>query len=716
MSRKKHPANQVGITTRPKAATAGTNGVAKTATGVTAQPLSLPKSPAAPKRRAEERFWLEKVIVRISRLLGSLQAAVVLLITFAGVLITGTVMESWYDGPVTQQLVYRTWWFTVLLALLAVNIFFAAAKKWPWKKHQTGFLITHVGLLTLLAGGILNSLGGTDALMVAVDTEDPAYSDYGPSTTSRIVDRDVSRVVVERPHKKGEEPRQFFFEPGPLTWSADEYIQPKLDGLAAVLGAMAHPLPRHQEWGLGDGARLEVLNSYPHVRDKKFGPARHDESDTFPAIKFQLASPMAGILPEKWVAGHGGHRVAQVGPGMVELLGKNCSPALVEEFRNPPPASQAGRKGQLVLVLDGHKYGPFDVDQCLGQAQPLGGSGWKLTMAEYVPDFARPGSDVAENPAVKFDLVGENGRVARYATVARFAGELFPVSKDDEVGRELDKLRVWYHPPDYRWGSPSVRALLQFVTAKDGKLYYRSFNSHKGSFQFEKAGTVAEGQKRQRIWEGMNWKFRVTEFVPEAVGPPYYVPEDRRLGLEDEDTPPAIRCRITAGKESKEFWVPKTDESATSVLVGEEAFRVGYNTYARNLDFEITLQRAEQTSDPGTGAAASYTSYVLLADKKNHIDGEPHVITMNQPLDYHGIKLYQSGYTSLFPDQNSKPVNRSVFTVSKDPGLWLKYAGSSMLALGIACMFYMKAYFFKPRGRSRAATRTPSPDATPQEA
>jgi hypothetical protein len=34
---------------------------------------------------------------------------------------------------------------------------------------------------------------------------------------------------------------------------------------------------------------------------------------------------------------------------------------------------------------------------------------------------------------------------------------------------------------------------------------------------------------------------------------------------------------------------------------------------------------------------------------------------------------------------------------NSDPGMWFKYAGSAMLALGIACMFYMRAYFFKRR-------------------
>jgi hypothetical protein len=94
------------------------------------------------------------------------------LAAFSIVLGVGTAVESWYSGRVAQELIYRTWWFTALLGILGINIFFAAAKKYPWKKHQTGFLITHLGLLTMVAGGILNSLSGIDALMPLIDTAD----------------------------------------------------------------------------------------------------------------------------------------------------------------------------------------------------------------------------------------------------------------------------------------------------------------------------------------------------------------------------------------------------------------------------------------------------------------------------------------------------------------------------------------------------------------
>src|SRR5262249_28085135 len=141
--------------------------------------------------------------IRLSRWLGSVQIAVILLGLFALVVFLGTLMEHWYNTKIAQELVYKSWWFILLLALLAVNIFFAAAKKWPWKKHQTGFLITHVGLLTMLAGGILHAAAGTDATMTLIDTGDPDIQAmvrrmYGfvPQSSNQAVYSDVTSIRV----------------------------------------------------------------------------------------------------------------------------------------------------------------------------------------------------------------------------------------------------------------------------------------------------------------------------------------------------------------------------------------------------------------------------------------------------------------------------------------------------------------------------------------
>jgi hypothetical protein len=134
----------------------------------------------------------------------------------------------------------------------------------------------------------------------------------------------------------------------------------------------------------------------------------------------------------------------------------------------------------------------------------------------------------------------------------------------------------------------------------------------------------------------------------------------------------------------------------------------------QNLGCKLKLLRAEQTNDAGTQSAATYTSFVQLTDADQNIKDDDHVITMNAPLHHRGYKFYQSGYELVDMEQGSqKPISKTTLTVSYDPGIYLKYLGQLMLGVGIFTMFYMKAYFFKPRGnRAPAAAAN---DGTPTQ-
>src|SRR5262245_7841957 len=112
-----------------------------------------------------------RFFVRVFRICASLQLAISLLSLFAACLALATFLESSYSGEVARDLVYHTWWFTLLLVFLAINILCAALKKFPWKRHQTGFLITHTGLLVLVFGGLLTNLGGVEGKMSLIDSD-----------------------------------------------------------------------------------------------------------------------------------------------------------------------------------------------------------------------------------------------------------------------------------------------------------------------------------------------------------------------------------------------------------------------------------------------------------------------------------------------------------------------------------------------------------------
>jgi cytochrome c biogenesis protein ResB len=171
-------------------------------------------------------------------------------------------------------------------------------------------------------------------------------------------------------------------------------------------------------------------------------------------------------------------------------------------------------------------------------------------------------------------------------------------------------------------------------------------------------------------------------------------------------------CKLTLTKKTasgkpavftKEQWLTEgthVNDSIRGEVNGEpfqEPIRLGFQNKQISLGFELELTRAESLVDPGTNSPATYSSFVKLTDEQAGVKGEDHWITMNEPLDYRGYKVYQSSFVTDDETDNGKAVHLSGFTIGRDPGLWFKYIGTAMIGLGIVTMFWMKAYINNPK-------------------
>ena len=681
---------------------------------------------------------------RLFRIAASLQLAISLLSLFTICLALATFVESAYGGRIARELVYRTWWFTLLLSLLAVNVLCAALKKYPWKRHQIGFLITHAGLLVLVFGALLTALGGTDGQMMLIDTDNRAIQQSfhlaNQADTIQLADqhrlevfrvpnepapdhpvfRALTQVIdggVEPAGDLGRALKGFFWSidlaPGSLAWSDDEHLRAELPTALRFLQALANPFPAFTR-ELDSSTSVAVHNFYPHTEQWPISKAAEGEQ-SFAALRLRLVTPMARPL-ERWISSIPAIERDPL-PVALELM-TLTETALLPEFIEPPTLNELGKLGRLILVVGPQKTRcRIDLDAVqAGKPIDLANTDLTFTLVKTGPLMELLGhegpaqeSTVRTVPglsaSVQFEL-SSGGQKGTYVACARL-----PNLPAFQKGTDLAEVSVWYHYPDFRWGDASKFGVLQFLQTPDERVYYRVY----GKDGLRQPGREADVSKDAALvslpWKPMEMQFQVTAHLPRAVQRSSVVPKRLRPGVENaEGLLPGLRCTLTVGGQHQEFWV-RLSRNATRVQIDKSLYLVRYRNATKEADFSLSLKRAYQTTDPGTNRPASFQSDVLVSDKKSSAAAPREFsIYMNHPLSYGPYKVYQSNYQPLTDPQtlqlivedDGHLVSMSGLTVAHDPGLWFKYTGSALLVLGIATMFFMRAYFFKPR-RAAAA-------------
>jgi hypothetical protein len=111
---------------------------------------------------------------KVFRFLSSLRLAVILLAVLIIATAVGTICESRFDARVARDYVYDAPWFNAWMILLAVNLAAAAFSRYPWKKHHTGFVITHAGIITLLFGAVIGRIWGVEGTMTLFEGSEPS--------------------------------------------------------------------------------------------------------------------------------------------------------------------------------------------------------------------------------------------------------------------------------------------------------------------------------------------------------------------------------------------------------------------------------------------------------------------------------------------------------------------------------------------------------------
>lgn len=302
-------------------------------------------SSVASSARFSRHAWKRN---HVFRFLASLRLAVILLGVLIVMSIAGTLAESKFDADTARTWIYGAPWFNLWLALLAANLACSALTRWPWKRHHTGFLLTHLGIIVVLVGAIIGQIWGIEGSMTLFKGAAPDNALVLQTRQITVRDPDARRAVMV---KIGSQPLRV---------------------------RAGRPVPL---WTTPAGWKIEAVESSPRLL-ASFEPSASPMGN--PAVLVRLQTKAMGQTVEQWLlAGDRDHSRLDLGLVTVDFLDATTS----------QPSTGAANRAILTMRPDGSLNaeifirGQRAATTPLGIGQPLatGWIDWTIEAVKMLP-------------------------------------------------------------------------------------------------------------------------------------------------------------------------------------------------------------------------------------------------------------------------------------------------------------------------------------------
>ncbi|MGI9113691.1 MAG: hypothetical protein ACR2FX_01425 [Chthoniobacterales bacterium] len=614
----------------------------------------------------------------IFQFFASLKLAVVLLSVLIIASITGTIYESSFDAKVARTYIYGAPWFNLWLVLLGANLAVSALSRWPWRKHHVAFLITHLGIITLLTGSLIGRIWGIEGTITLLKGEPPA--------NRLLVDEHQLRVHDADGIIKGYR-AEFLHHP---------------------------PTPEHPRnlGPLANGARLSVVN-YASAIEAKLNPRPLDTGGTS-ALHFNITTAMMGQHLESWLlADDPQHGSFSMGLATIEFKRGKAPPSdanvaapgamtEIEEsifaFAKSPeqvghvakggssgakvtlsqPAG--GDKGRLTISL-GQQTQTLDVASNLAKSVRIDGTELTARVDNYWPDFrmqnGRPVSvsETPNNPAVMVTISGRGipAPEVKHAAPAFGAANASAPSEDGTQNH------------------------LTIFIGDDGALSYELKSRKSG----ESSGALELNKPLVTGWA--DWQLVVDRTMPHAQQWMEFTPAP----AESKELPDGVRVRFEQNGQRVEQWVPSGWQIA--IPAEPQPIPVSYGFRSIPLPIGLELLDFEVARNEGSDAPAGFKSTLRVSTAEG--DAATGQCWMNHPYNFPGAWWRAwTGLTFKMSQASWNPQNLSESTIQilRDPGWSLKWIGSLLIVTGVFLMFYVKR-FRRPAGQGKTTRREARP-------
>ena len=575
--------------------------------------------------------------LKLLRFFGCVTFAVFILSVLALTLSVATFFESYLGTAAAHYSIYKTPWFMGILFFIGISVISAAVKQYPWKRYQTGFLITHIGIITLIIGSYITFQWGIDGNLPLRDGE----SGGEIYLNEEKIDISTSAPKLSIPDFKVVFSR--FLNVGP-------YLQEK----------------KLFSFNLSKDIEIYVDRFLPYAREMVHYEAS-ENLDAIPALKIKLHNAFVNIDPWLSAATSSGEEM-NLGPASISFR-KIGTQEILNDFLSDAPNEFLG---EIVVIQNDETYTIPLFSKDLKQPKiPIQHTPFTLKQIQYYSDAVvekmrlKNRSDADHNPAVELTLVGSKGE-ERHVAFAHFPD--FPSTHQK---RSLYGVKIQFVAKE------SINQKKLELATFNGRVYYRIPSGKNG-----RKGEAEVGKSYDTGW--MNLKFEVDTFYSKAIKKIEYNP----VAVKDPNNPKVpkvIRFGFQKKGEPQIHYEWLELFSTKMVKFEGNIYQLRFQPKTYELPFTLHLNQFQMGTDPGTDDPASYKSDVEIRDG----DAFQTIISMNEPLTHKNFTFYQASYQT---DEQGKPVG-SIFSVGYDPGRWVKYTGSILIVLGIIVMFfYRKAY------------------------
>jgi len=597
---------------------------------------------------------------RFFKFISSIRLAVPVMLGLIISVAAGTIFESLHSAEYAKIAVYNSSWFYALLALLCVNIFSSMMSRYPWKKHHTGFVITHIGILTLLAGSFITSVYGIDGSLQIPEKQ-----------SNNVVI--MSRLMLGYQFENSPTLNSVFFE--------KTLFEKDKNDLNFINEKIGHVI------------QLEKFIPFAAIErgysggDDKLGPV---------GISFGLKSQFFDV--KEWLHSVD-NPIMQMGPATIKIIVDDK--VSLNQLTKRVIASPTKSSSNYIRIFDfksKKEIAQVEISKLKKEAFQFKGIKIKLTQAyqraivsnNKIAESEDPSSP--PSPAVELEIEKENQKL-REVLYGKFPG--FSLNQAGVFGLRLELISAGIEEQSsLPAGHPQVN---QNETPEAGSASNMSMQSNIIEFHVNKnkpdevrvelwksgkkvsEKLMKEGDTFQTPWMGMQLFLGSIVFGSQATT------DVRAVRPTPGKELPASAVFVKPIGFENGFWLAQGD--VKSIQVGNRNMQIIFSNERFILPFSLSLEKFTKKDYPGTETPYSYESLVRLETDKSE-----HLISMNEPLKNQGFTLYQSSYI-LNPGQPPT----TILSINRDPGRPIKYLGSIILSLGIIIFTIMRSRIYRNR-------------------